>query len=163
MGFVVASINLYINKMLSPFHQQRLLQVYWKIFTYTTDGIVVENCLLYNIMCVIQFVLFYVLFYSFLWSCYALDVMYYMYFILFHFILFVQLHPDVVGHYVLVLWVVFNLLCFGRWNSHYLFYFISFCLFNYTLMLWVIMVLGYVVYLTSYVVADGIANLFILC
>ena len=44
-----------------------------------------------------------------------------------------------------------------------LFYFISFCLFNYTLVLWVIMVLGYVVYLTSYVVVDGIANLFILC
>ena len=54
--------------------------------------------------------------------------MYYIYFFLFHFILFVQLYLDVMGHYVLGLYAVFNLLCFGRWNSHYfiLFYFILF-------------------------------------
>ena len=41
--------------------------MYWKMFTYTTDGIVVENILLYNIMCVIDFVLFY--FFHFIHSC----------------------------------------------------------------------------------------------
>ena len=137
-SFLHNRINFILKHKLLPCHQQRLLQVNWKMFTYTTDGSVVENFLLYNIMCFIQFVLF--LFYSFLWCYYALDVMCYIYFILFHFILFVQLYPDVMGHYVLGLYGVFNLLCFGRRNSHYLFYFILFYLFNYTMMLWVIMV-----------------------
>ena len=55
---------------------------------------------------------------------YTLDVMYY---ILFHFILFIQLYPDVMGKYVMRLYGVLNLLCIGQWNSHYfIFYFISF-------------------------------------
>ena len=125
-NFLHNRINFILKHKLLPCNRQRLLQVYWKMFTYTTDGIVVENFLLYNTMCVIQFVILF-LFYSFLCS-YTLDVMYYIYFILFHFILFVQLYPDVMGHYVLGLYGVFNLLCFGRWNNHYfiLFYFILF-------------------------------------
>ena len=50
------------------------------------------------------------------------------YFISFHFILFIQLYPDVMGNYVMRLYGVLNFLCFGRWNSHYfiLFHFILF-------------------------------------
>ena len=44
-----------------------------------------------------------------------------LYSISFHFILFIQLYPDVVGNYVLRLFGVLNLLCFGRWNSQNLF------------------------------------------
>ena len=66
------------------------------MFTYTTDGIVVENFVPYNILSVIQFVLFS---FYFVYSC---DV------------------------------VILLMLCI-------LFYFISFFLFSYTLMYWVIM------------------------
>ena len=112
-------INFILKHKLLPCHQQWLLQVYWKIFTYTTDGIVVENCLLYNIMCVIQFVLFY---FYFIHSC------------------------------GLVMLLMLCIICIS-------FYSISFCLFNYTLMLWVIMFWCYGLFLTSYVLADGIAIL----
>ena len=46
--------------------------------------------------------------------------------------MFLQLYPDVMGNYVLRLYGVFNLQCFGRWNSHYfiIFHFIPFFLFN---------------------------------
>ena len=51
-------INFSLKHKLSPCHQQKLLQVYWKMFTYTKNGIAVENFVLYYILCVIQFVLF---------------------------------------------------------------------------------------------------------
>ena len=44
-----------------------------------------------------------------------------LYFISFHFILFIQLYPDVMGNYVLRSSGVLNLLCFGIWNSQTLF------------------------------------------
>ena len=36
-----------------------------------------------------------------------------LYFISVHFIIFIQLYPDVMGNYVLRLYGLFNLLCFG--------------------------------------------------
>ena len=66
------------------------------MFTYTTDGIVVENFVLYNILCVIQFKLFY---FILIYSCGVVVL--------------------------LMLYIIF------------LFHFISLCLLNYTLMLWV--------------------------
>ena len=45
----------------------------------------------------------------------------YGYYILFYFILFILLYPDVMGNYVLRSYDVINLLCFGRWNSQNLF------------------------------------------
>ena len=43
------------------------------------------------------------------------------YFILFYFILFVQLYQDVMDNYGFRLCSVFNLLCCGRWNSHFIY------------------------------------------
>ena len=103
------------------------------MFTYTTDGIVVENFNLFNIFVCnsIYFILF--SFYLFLRYCYTLVVVYYIlfWFVLFHFIMFIQLYPDVMGDYVMRLYDALDLLFYGRWNSHILFYFISF-LFKYT-------------------------------
>ena len=48
-------INFIHRHKLLPCLQKRPLQVYGTIFIYTTDGIVVENFILYNIMCVILF------------------------------------------------------------------------------------------------------------
>ena len=89
------------------------------MFTYTTDGIVVENFILYNIMYEIQFALF----------CF-------------------------------ILFIVMMLLYSWCYMYYILFHFISLCLLNYTLMLWVIMFWGHMVYLTSYVLADGIAKIY---
>ena len=105
------------------------------MFTYTTDGIVVENIILYNILC-IQFILF----------CFNLIGFYVILFNLFQFIMFIELYPDVVGNYVMRLYDVIKLY-YGRWDRHYfifflifiIFYFILFFLFSCTLMLWVIM------------------------
>ena len=60
--------------------------MYWKMFAYTTDGIVVENFIHYNILCVIQFVLFY-----FNYSCdvvilLMLCIIFLIYFIAFHYV-----------------------------------------------------------------------------
>ena len=82
-NFLNNRINFILKHKLLPCHQQRLLQVYWKMFTYTTDGIVVENFVLYNILCVIQFVLFY---YCSIYSCDV--VIFLMLGILFYFISF---------------------------------------------------------------------------
>ena len=49
-NFLNDRINFILKHKLSSCHQW-LLQVYWKMFTYTTDGIFVENFILYNIMC----------------------------------------------------------------------------------------------------------------
>ena len=57
-NFLGNRINFILRYKLLPVLQQRLLQVYWKMFIHTTDGIVVEDFILYNIMCVIQFVSF---------------------------------------------------------------------------------------------------------
>ena len=110
-------INFLLEHKLFPCHQQRLLQVYWKTFTCTTDGIVVEKFILCNILYILQFILF-----CFIYS-YGIVIL-------------------------LMLCIKF---CFA------LFYSIPLCLFNYTLMLWVIMLWYYVMYLSSYVMADGIA------
>ena len=40
-----------------------------------------------------------------------------LYFILFYFILFILLYPDVMGNSILRSYDLINLLCFGRWNS----------------------------------------------
>ena len=52
-NFLSNRINFIHRHKLSPCLQQRLLQVYGKMFIHTTDGIVVENFILYNIMCMI--------------------------------------------------------------------------------------------------------------
>ena len=75
------------------------------MFTCTTDGIVVEYIILYNII----FSLF-CFYFNLIGSCVIL-------FHLFQFIMFIQLYPDVVGNYVIRLYDVINL--YGRWNSHY--------------------------------------------
>ena len=65
------------------------------MFTYTTDGIVVENFDLYNILFLIQFVLFY--FYS-IYSCNVVILL--MLCILFNFI------SIFLFNYTLMLWVI---------------------------------------------------------
>ena len=60
-NFLKNRINFVLEHMLSPCHQQRLLQVYWKMFTYRTDGIVAENfifVILYMNYSLFYFVLF---------------------------------------------------------------------------------------------------------
>ena len=73
------------------------------MFTFTTDGIVVENIILY--ICVYGLFYFFLLFYLLLWHYFNLDVIgivficsILFYFILFH--LFISLYPDDMGNYV---------------------------------------------------------------
>ena len=76
-------INFSLWHKLSPCIQQRLLQVYGKMFTLITDGIVVENFILYdfNLISLGLCLLFC------LWCFYTLDVIG-VSFILFSFVLF---------------------------------------------------------------------------
>ena len=112
--FLNTSLHLVTNKgffrcigKCSPTQQMVLL---WKFFV------------LY-ILCVIQFILL-----SSYSICSCAVVILLMLCVIFYFILFhsfIQLYPDVMGNYVMRLYGVLNLLCIGRWNSHY-FIFISF-------------------------------------
>ena len=116
-NFLQNRLNFVLEHKISPCHQQRFLQVYWKMFASTTDGIVVENFILCNILYILQFILFcFINSYSIV-ILLMLCIKFYFVFVLFHSIMFIQLYPNV----------------------------------------WVIMLLGYVMYLNSYVMADAIA------
>ena len=52
-NFLSNRINFILRHKLLPCLQERPLQLYWKMFIHTTDGIAMENFILYNIMCVI--------------------------------------------------------------------------------------------------------------
>ena len=108
-------INFILWHKLLPCLQQRLLQVYGKMFIHTTDGIVVE--ILFIIILIVWFNL--ILFYSYdvvipLMSCV-------LYFISFHFIMFILSQLDVMGNYVLRSYDVINLSCLADGISKNLF------------------------------------------
>ena len=50
---MLRELILFFDTSFLPCLQQRLLQVYGEMFIHTTDGMVVENFILYNIMCII--------------------------------------------------------------------------------------------------------------
>ena len=52
-------------------------------------------------------------------------MLYVLYFISFHFIMYIPLHPDVMGNYVLRSYGVFNLLGFGRWFAKIYIYYVN--------------------------------------
>ena len=87
-NFLNNRINFIHWHRLLPCLQQRLLQVYGKMFIHTKVGIVMENLIVYNMFCG--------------------------YYILFYFIPFILLYPDVMGNYVLRSYDVINLIMFWQ-------------------------------------------------
>ena len=59
-----------------------------------------KNFILYNIINEIQYVLFCFILFILMMLLYFDVICIIFYFILFHFIMFIQLHPDVMGNYV---------------------------------------------------------------